>query len=244
MFIFLIFLPVMIRFCCMLDIKEDRLQEILELRKKYIKSYGDIFVIILTLGGYILTLLTADIKNQPLYIQVLTGCFSVLIFAGSIFSIKNSCYSIERLYADIESISEKRHDFSILVFKDKSGKFVRQYLVKKDPRWHCWLFPYYKNSGSDANDLLQIARNMGFEDALFGKITEQDITKISVSAGHSKDYHHTYYEVLVDCSDKKFRETFKYRGNKYRWMSSEEMKAHKKTKLNNSDVIHYVEETF
>lgn len=226
----------------MLNIKEDRLQEILDLRKKYIKSVGDIVIVILTIAGYFVTLLTSDWKSKPLFFQILIGVATVIIVISSIISILNSFYSVDQLRADIESVSEKNHNFSLIIIKDNSGKFVKHYLVKKDRRWKCFLFPYYRTSDSDKEDFNNLLTDIGFSNISFGKILEQNLTKKSYSAGHSKDYHHKYYEIFVDCSDKKIKKKFKHNGVKYYWLTAEDMKADKNTKIRNSDVIHFIED--
>ena len=115
------------------------------------------------------------------------------------------------------------HVHSIIIVK-KDNKYLNIY----DKRWDMLLFPNIK--GNNIEDIVKyIEENFGTSikrdniKLLFDKVHE----KYSVSQEENRIYHHYFYEVNADIE-----------GNYY---SLDELLSYEKVKMNNSDIIGYIE---
>ena len=115
------------------------------------------------------------------------------------------------------------HVHSIIIVK-KDNKYLNIY----DKRWDMLLFPNIK--GNNIEDIVKyIEENFGTSikrdniKLLFDKVHE----KYSVSQEENRIYHHYFYEINADVE-----------GNYY---SLDELLSYEKVKMNNSDIIGYIE---
>ena len=118
------------------------------------------------------------------------------------------------------------HIHSIIIVK-KDNKYLNVY----DNRWDMLLFPNIK--GNNLEDIIKyIEDNFGIKiktdniKLLFDKVHE----KYSVYHKENRVYHHYFYEVNVDI-----------KGNYY---SLDELLSYEKVKMNNSDIIGYIEDYY
>ena len=79
---------------------------------------------------------------EPLYFKIIVKCISLAIGIYGVYTVIKSMkkYSIQQLYDEIADIDpDVQHSFDIVVFRNwnNNGK----YLVYKNERWRCWLFP-------------------------------------------------------------------------------------------------------
>lgn len=115
------------------------------------------------------------------------------------------------------------HVHSIIIVK-KDNKYLNIY----DKRWDMLLFPNIK--GNNIEDIVKyIEENFGTSikrdniKLLFDKVHE----KYSVYHKEKRKYHHYFYEINADVE-----------GNYY---SLDELLSYEKVKMNNSDIIEYIE---
>lgn len=229
----------------MLQIEEQKLQDLLYSRKKHIKSKSSFVEIIICLAGFLVSLFLSDFQHLPLYSKIGLIAASVIYLAAFCLSLYGTNYSVEAFYKDICDVAEKDHSFSLLVLRDSSGLFPSQYALRYDRRWRCWLFPYIRTRGNDMESVKEYVSGMGIQDFKIERTAEQDFTKRSVSANMSKTYHHTFYLVSFDASKTSARKrTFRANREKFRWYSTNEMKADRRMNERNSENIVYVEKTF
>lgn len=231
----------------MLEIREEKLKDMLFRRKKHIKTNGAFIEALLCFISFAITVILADIKNSPLNVQIgliIAGIAYIVIF---VLSIYGSNYSVESFYEDICSVAEKEHNFSLVLLRDTSGLFPSHYLLNYEKRWGCYLFPFVRTNKE--NDLKSvenyISSFIGIKDFKIKKVGESDFTKYSVSANLQKTYHHTFYIADFDAKNTiGKKQTIKLNHQKYKWLSIPSMKANKKIWSRNNDNIRYVEEHF
>lgn len=222
-----------------MNIDEGNLRDLLHQRKRYIKSYGDAVAAGIALGAYVMTILLSNIKDSSLTVKILAAAMAAIYLFLFIKAIYNSKYSVEALLADIMSCSNE-HNFSLLLFEDSQGRF----LLKKDPRWKTWLFPYVRTKENDAEAIKDYAQKNFGVSVQITKTEESDFTKHSVSANMTKTYHHIFYKLSFDEKAFPQKDKFKINGAVYKWFSFDQMKADKDLMLKNRDNVSFVESKF
>lgn len=231
----------------MLHIKEEKLQDLLFRRKKHIKTHFPFLEMLSSVLSFIVTIFLSDFFNASFGVKFLVITACIVYTLACIFSFYGSNYSLDAFNKDICSLSEKTHDFSLLLLRDTSGTYPANYILRYDSRWKCWLFPYIRtNKENDKQSVIDYVQSIfKIKNVEIKKITEQEFTKHSVSANLQKTYHHTFYLIEFNaletpCSKK----VFSVNGDKYRWFTISKMKDNKRIIERNSENINYVEETF
>lgn len=223
-----------------MNIAEKKLQNLLNRRKKHIKSLAGLWESLVCLVGYVLSLLLSDIVHADFKVQVIVGILGIFYLIFFFASIRGTRYSVEAFFEDIVSCSDS-HNFSLLVLKDSHGRF----LLKKDSRWKTYLFPYSRTKENDSGAILEFLKHaLGISSAKITKTKESDFTKHSVSANMTKTYHHIFYQIDFDANQLPAKNKFKVNGMVYKWFSIDDMKADKNLRLKNSETIRFVEENF
>lgn len=117
-------------------------------------------------------------------------------------------------------------------------KRENKYLLYYDKRWECLLFINYKMLDSFKD--LDLKK---YIDELFNTNCEvkyiKDIihTKYSVSHKCNREYHHYFYSIECDISNKDFI----LDGIEYKWITINEMKNNNRIMQVNSDIVNFVE---
>lgn len=232
----------------MITLKEENLRDLLNRRKKFIKTHVGFIEATISFIVFVISLLLSNILHADLFTKIAVGVLTFLYIALTIYAFKDSHYSAEKFYDDIVSTSEsKEHNFSLVIIKDKKNKYGK-YLLEYNKRWKCYLFPFLRtmqNGDADSiKDFLQYDLKLNkynMEDT-----KEADFTKVSVSANLTKTYHHTFYPVEIDVSQTALNTNRKIiiNGKKFKWFSIEEMKSDENIYEKNKETIVYVEETF
>lgn len=231
----------------MLKIKEDKLKDLLFRRKKHIKTNYSLIEVLLCFISFLISLFLSDIFNAPLKIKIGVGIAFIVYLILFSFSLYGSNYSVEAFYKDICSVAEKEHNFSLLLLRDTSGTFPVSYILRYEPRWKCWLFPFIRtNIENDKQSVIDYIKSVfKIENVDIKKITEQDFTKYSASANLQKTYHHTFYLIEFNALQSiAFKKKFSESGDKYQWFTISQMKENKRIIERNYENIKYVEETF
>ena len=231
----------------MLKIKEENLKDLLFRRKKHIKTHFPVFETISCILSFVVTILLSDFENASFGVKVLVVLACIAYVVACIISFYGSNYSVDAFYKDICSVAEKEHNFSLLLLRDTSETFPVSYLLRKDTRWKCWLFPYIRtNAENDKQSVIDYVKSVfKIKNVDIKKITEQDFTKYSVSANLQKTYHHTFYLIefnaLLSPACKK---KFSAGGNKYKWFTISQMKENKHIIERNDENVRYIEKNF
>lgn len=223
-----------------MNIEEEKLQKLLESKKKHIKTREYLLVTILSLVSFITSLLLSGFWNGSLFVRIAILICSIIYLVIFIFSVYGSNYSPEALYRDICSTSII-HNFSLLIMKNNKGQF----LLKYNKRWKCYLFPFTKTIENKKEvGMIEFCKStLNMDQVEIINHTEEDITKRSISADLIKTYHHDFY--IIKCEDKlQSKSKFKINKEKYKWFSIEEMKCNKNIYNKNSETIEYVESHF
>ncbi|MCH5186882.1 MAG: hypothetical protein J1F63_00660 [Oscillospiraceae bacterium] len=243
----------------MLSIEKESLKLYLERNRnifesKIISGVGEIISGI----SLTITLVCSEIKQQVLFLS--PGAFRIILWivtslillwgmVQSIISIK-SHRTVESIYNDIEELGKsdgKSHIFNMVLLKsDKSdGKF----LLYKDVRWRCELFPNYKVLDEDyiidkekTNVLSKFSSDTGISKTKLkiqyvGEFTN---TKYSVGDKVNKTYIFHFYILTAKPLDEQYTHAFSYNGKQYKWKTLNEMYKSKNIKKKNRDVLDYI----
>lgn len=230
----------------MLNIEEDKLNDLLNQRSHHIKTYASVIETTACLVAFIISLLLSDFFSFSTPRQVALIILIVVYLAFCICNYYGSNYSVENFYKDICSVAEKDHNFSLLIFKDTSKTFPYSHILVYEKRWRCWLFPFVRTKEQDDEKSVKeyLSEVFGLTNFKISKVTEQDVTKHSVSANASKTYHHTFYLIELDASKYLSKEVFSKNKNKYKWFTIQEMKENKAIMERNFETVGYVEKEF
>lgn len=231
----------------MLEIREEKLQDLLNRRSCHIKTHFSLAQMIVCLASFFISLVLSNILDAPLKVKICVGLLSLVYLVAFALTLYGSNYSVDAFYQDICNVAEKEHNFSLILFKDVSGKYPENYILNYEKRWKCWLFPFIRtNVNDDKKSVENYIKNVfRIEDFKIEQITEENFTKHSASANMSKTYHHTFYLVAFDSSKTlAAKRVFKVNRQKYKWFTTAEMKACRRTMERNSENIEYIEKTF
>lgn len=236
----------------MIMLEENALLDLLHKRAHHIKTRAHSWETLLCFIGYVASVLLADIKTLPSKTQLIIVIIGFLYLAVFIASLYGSHYSVDAFYQDIVRAGED-HNFSLILLKDRSGNFPNRYLMKKDKRWNCYLFPYLRTLNEKDRDYESVLHFL--EDTLrisnhsyeFTETKEADFTKASVSSNMTKTYHHTFYQFLCDIASNpqlNKKNAIHIDGQTYKWLSIDDMKNDRRMMEYNRDNITYVEKQF
>lgn len=235
----------------MIHIEENQLKLLLEKKRKNLeKPRFDGIGEIISGISLMTTLVLSDFKNftimNPLYYKIIMWGISIIILLYGVYTFIKSFnfYSVEQLYSEIADLDPKmEHSFNIIVIKDNG-----RYLVIKNKRWKCWLFPNYHclNANFSKTKELQYVKECMKRDFNLKGDTEivylgnKISDKYSVGDKVRKKYNFHYFEIKnigLFLDDKK---SFKYNGKKYCWMTLDKMYSNKNIVKKNNDVLDYV----
>ena len=232
----------------MILLKESNLRDLLNRRKKFIKTHVGFIEALISFIVYAVSLVIADIFHAELPVKIVVSILTFMYIILTIFAFKDSHYSADKLYQDIVSTSEsKKHNFSLIIIRDKKNKYGK-YLLQYNKRWKCYLFPFLRTMENGDVDSVKdfLEYELKAENYAIDSTKEDDFTKVSVSANLTKTYHHIFYPVDLDVLNTKLNtdKTIIINGNKFKWFSIEEMKADENILSKNSETIEYVESNF
>jgi mRNA-degrading endonuclease toxin of MazEF toxin-antitoxin module len=135
---------------------------------------------------------------------------------------------ILQLVAEIQTKSF--HEFSLLAVQNSQGQFLQIY----DERWECWLFPYTRTAEDNKSNVDHFASELLHKDIDTTYVTTAKHCKYSVSDKVYKIYNHKLYKVQIDdISDN-------LPGDKYKWMSIEDLESDEAIMEKNDDIIAFV----
>ena len=122
----------------------------------------------------------------------------------------------------VEFMTGTIHEFSLIAVSNPDGKFLQMY----DERWKCWLFPYFRTTDSNKENV-----DKNISDLLKMNITTKYVAhakhcKYSVSDNRYKIYNHKLYKLLLTDIPESMKDSiFEINGVKYSWMLFEELEA-------------------
>lgn len=142
---------------------------------------------------------------------------------------------ILQLVAEIQT--NTFHEFSLLAIKNGNNQYLQLY----DERWKCWLFPYFRSTDNNCENVeTKINEQLGIVlDCEY--VTLADHCKYSVSDDVYKVYHHKLYKTVMDVIPNNINSTeFEIGGRQYKWMSINEMENDSLIMEKNDDIVAFV----
>ena len=145
---------------------------------------------------------------------------------------------------------DKEHPFSIVVFQN--NKVDGKFLLFKNLRWKCALFPNYKikagifNEETERQSIMDfINRDTPFEIDEAKYLGDLVNSKRSVADKIIKKYHFYFFMVYSNknspVNDKNIKsKPFSYNGKNFCWMTLDQMYKNRKIKKSNEDVLDYI----
>lgn len=130
---------------------------------------------------------------------------------------------------------------SIIVIKN-NNKYLQYY----DKSWDCFLFMNCKLDDVFSNntiiDYVSKKLNIDKDEINCRLIGDKIHNKFSESAKKIKEYHHYFYEVIVNEKKLYKNDIFEINNVKYKWFSYDELENDKVIKKINGDIISFVRE--
>lgn len=129
------------------------------------------------------------------------------------------------------------HEFSLLAISRSDNRYLQVY----DERWSCWLFPYYRSTDNNLENVdYKISEQLRF-DISTSYVTHTKHCKYSVSDKVYKIYHHKLYQALLEELPKNMQDDeFELEGRKYKWMNIVEMEKDPNIMEKNDDIVAFV----
>lgn len=136
-----------------------------------------------------------------------------------------------------EFMTDTVHEFSLVAIINSDGKFLQVY----DERWKCWLFPYFRSSNFNKENIDKNISDLLKMDITTTYITHTKHCKYSVSDDKYKIYSHKLYKVLLpDIPENMRNDIFEIDGVKYSWMLFENLEGDLNTMKKNDDIIAFI----
>lgn len=233
-----------------MQIEEQELRELLNKGALSYESKKFPIDSLLSTIGFVISACLAQFYLQAIWIKVL---FWIFVGTNLIYSLVLLCkyiknkYSSEDFIKDIKTSSKVRN-FSLIVIKDTTGLNRGKYLLRYDRRWKCYLLPYQNtHENNDADFVLKtVIDTYQFSNLSITASKTDDITKYSFSDNMTKNYHHTFYylETVTENSSIQAKKSFKLNGEKFKWMSIDEMKRNKTIMSKNSETVNFIAKNF
>lgn len=137
----------------------------------------------------------------------------------------------------MEINTNMRHCFSLLAIMDSNGR----YLQKLDERWKCWLFPYYRTTDSNKENIDNKASELLRVPVTTTYVKKATHCKYSVSDDVYKIYEHKLYKVKLNkIPDFMNSELFAIDGQTYSWKSIGDMEQDPNIMEKNDDILAFV----
>lgn len=132
---------------------------------------------------------------------------------------------------------EKPHDFSLVAIRSEN-KFLQRY----NESWSSWLFPFFRTDKEDNKSHIDAQISKMFGEKLYTTFLKSAVhCKFSQKDLHYKVYNHMLYEYKPQCLPNHMNsEYFEIDGEKYKWMTIEEMIMDDRIAEVNSDIISFV----
>ena len=132
------------------------------------------------------------------------------------------------------------HNFSLVAVKRKDGRYIQRY----DKDWNCWLFPYYRTTDNNKENIeKQVKNELGIECSI-SYITVAEHCKYSARDEVYKRYKHKLYKIeLTDVPEHMMETMFELSAIQYKWMTIEEMEENKEIMEKNDDVVAFIKKS-
>lgn len=155
-------------------------------------------------------------------------------------------YSIHTLYSEIADLDPQvEHPFNIILVKRRgtNGK----YLLFKNKRWNCWLFPNYGCLDGEFIPNKEIShiegcliRDLNVRQMRIRYLGNEISRKYSVADKINRKYNFHFFQVDDLTIDDNGKQSFQLNGKKYCWKTLDQMYSNKGMIKKNQDVLDYV----
>lgn len=240
----------------MIEIREEKLRELLESRDKYIGASEIPYDSWAADAALLLSVIATDYKSLfgiPASYVKLAFCVVVIVYTVYLLrrtiNARKNVYTHQNLYEDILNSSERPHSFCLIVIRNTFESCANRYLLLYDERWKCSMFPYIK-SGTSPEACEQrikeyLSSHLGIPADKVKPVLkfEKEHEKYSVSDKVNKLYHHSFYEVdlanyvFADKTSRIKSPYFDMDGYTYTWMTVAEMHQSKNIMEKNGETV-------
>ena len=239
----------------MIEIREDRLRELLEQRKEYIGTSQIPFDGWFADVAFLMSLLLSDYKSiwtipasAVCIIFWVLFCIYTAILLYKTYKIIKKPYTTKDLYEDIFNSADRAHSFNLIVIRNTFNNPSNKFLLLYDRRWKCSMLPYFKSGKTDEEDRKKvkdfISDRIGIKtlDAI-SKIMVKEHDKYSVSDRVYKHYIHTFFEVDISSYVKQnpdsriTRDNFEIDGYVFEWLTTAQMMSNQSIKEKNKETV-------
>ena len=246
----------------MIEIREDRLRELLEQRKEYIGTSQIPFDGWFADVAFLMSLLLSDYKSiwtipasAVCIIFWVLFCIYTAILSYKTYKIIKKPYTTKDLYDDIFNSSDIPHAFNLIAIRNTFSSATNKFLLLYDQRWKCYLLPYCKSGRDDIENIKRVkqfvSNKMGIKvnPTSIKKIGQKKDTKYSYSDKVYKDYTHTFYEVdispyIKESTEKIKKRSFVLDGYRFKWFTIQEMLKNKRILEKNKETVKHLQEFY
>lgn len=241
----------------MIKLEEHKLRSFLLNRKEKIgiKKYSGVGEIISGLS-LIVTILCSDFKKilfiKALYFEIVSWIIAIIVLGvGIIIFVSSICntYTTEDLYNELMELDEdKINAYNIILLKNNQAD--GKYLLFYSQRWKCNLFLNYKalnsNNYNIKDEIDNIAKLFSNDTGISCNISDieyldkLDSKKFSFGDKVEKQYIFYFYTINIQVSANMQNLKFCCNGNKYCWMTLNEMYKNKNIIKKNADVLDFI----
>ena len=239
----------------MIEIREDRLRELLEQRKEYIGTSQIPFDGWFADVAFLMSLLLSDYKaiwaipaHAVCIIFWILFCVYTVILLHKTYKIVKNPYTTKDLYEDIFNSADRAHAFNLIVIRNTFNNPSNKFLLLYDRRWKCSMLPYCKSGKTEDEDRKKvkdfISDRMGIKDLnAIKKIMVREHNKYSISDRVYKHYIHTFFEVDIAAYVRQIpngriaRDKYEIDGYMFEWLTTAQVMGHKTIKENNKETV-------
>lgn len=239
----------------MIEIREDRLRELLEQRKEYIGTSQIPFDGWFADVAFLMSLLLSDYKaiwaipaHAVCIIFWILFCVYTVILLHKTYKIVKNPYTTKDLYEDIFNSADRAHAFNLIVIRNTFNNPSNKFLLLYDRRWKCSMLPYCKSGKTEDEDRKKvkdfISDRMGIKDLnAIKKIMVREHNKYSISDRVYKHYIHTFFEVDISSYAKQnpncriTRDNFEIDGYMFEWLTTAQMMGNQTIKEKNKETV-------
>lgn len=133
--------------------------------------------------------------------------------------------------------SESYHEFSLVAVSRNDHRFLQAF----DQRWNSWLFPYFRSSENNRENIDREVSNLFHIDVETSYVAHTNHCKYSNSDDVYKIYNHKLYKLALDPIPESMQaDEFELDGKKYKWLSISEMEDDSDIMAVNDDVVAFV----
>lgn len=241
----------------MIRIEEDRLRSFLLNRKEKIEknSFSGVGEIISSLS-LIITILCSNFKDvlfiKALYLEIVSWIIAIIVLGVGIFiffSGKLNRYTTEKLYNEVIELDENKINAYNIVFL-KNNQTDGKYLLFYSQRWKCNLFLNYKalnannyNTNDEINNVAKMFSNdtgMSCNNSDINYIDKMHSKKFSYGDKVEKQYIFYFYSINIQVPANMQNTKFCCNGNKFCWMTLNDMYKNKNIIKKNQDVLDFI----